>query len=301
MPTSELAYAQFFDVLTLLRKHWEDFKPALGKQSEKMGLLSRFEALRNSVAHSRDLLPFEEELLSGIAGEIRNRVTIYMSSQDPTGDYFARIDSVTDSLGNCIDSFPQDPMEHGASLRTGAVLHPGDVITFRCRGTDPQGRDLVWWFLPNWEADNRRYTGRDLEIAWPVRSLEIAARVDIHIYMESTGPHHRVNTGTASFDHCATFIYTVLPRDEPDGPVRMANVRWLAGYRHPRHATAAGLAERLMLVFSVPSPLMGQASLLGDPIAVLPAVFHLLWAGRLRADLSKPLTDTTLVSRAEAW
>ncbi|WDV34430.1 TnsA-like heteromeric transposase endonuclease subunit [Streptomyces sp. AD16] len=84
-------------------------------------------------------------------------------------------------------------------------------------------------------------------------------------------------------------------------PVRMANVRWLAGYRHSRHATTAGMAERLMAVFSVPSPLVGQASLLGDPIAVLPAVFHLLWAGRLRADLSKPLTDTTLVSRVEAW
>jgi HEPN superfamily Swt1-like protein len=215
VPTSELAYAQFFDVLTVLRKHWEDFKPALGKQSETMGLLSRFEALRNSVAHSRDLLPFEEELLSGIAGEIRNRVTIYMSSQDPTGDYFARIDSVTDSLGNCIANFPQDPMEHGVSLRTGAVLHSGDVVTFRCRGTDPQGRELAWWVLPTREADNPRNTGRDLEIAWHVSSLDVAARVDIHIYMESTGPHHRVNTGGGTFDHCATFIYTVLPREEP--------------------------------------------------------------------------------------
>jgi hypothetical protein len=80
----------------------------------------------------------------------------------------------------------------------------------------------------------------------------------------------------------------------------MANVRWLAGYRHPRHGAAVGVVERLLAVFSVPSPLVGQASLLGDPIAVLPALFHLLWHGRLRADLSKPLTDTTLVSRAEA-
>lgn len=83
--------------------------------------------------------------------------------------------------------------------------------------------------------------------------------------------------------------------------VRMANVRWLAGYRHPRHGAAAGLVERLLAVFSAPSPLVGQASLLGDPIAVLPTLFHLLWHGRLRADLSQPLTDTTLVSRAEAW
>jgi len=76
VPSSELAYAQFFDILALLKKYWEDFKPALGNQSETLGLLSRFEALRNSVAHNRDLLPFEEELLSGIAGEIRNRCRV---------------------------------------------------------------------------------------------------------------------------------------------------------------------------------------------------------------------------------
>ncbi|MFB7220263.1 Swt1 family HEPN domain-containing protein [Streptomyces sp. NPDC056227] len=214
VPSSELAYAQFFDILALLKKYWADFKPALGNQNETLGLLSRFEALRNSVAHSRDLLPFEEELLSGIAGEIRNRVTIYMSSQDPTGDYFARIDNVTDSLGNCIDSFPPDPMEHGVSLRTGAVVHPGDTITFRCRGTDPQGRDLTWWVLPTRDTDNPRYTGRDLDIAWRVSSTDISARRDVHIYMKSSGPYHRVNTESSGFDYCVTFIYTVLPRED---------------------------------------------------------------------------------------
>ncbi|MEW2252741.1 TnsA-like heteromeric transposase endonuclease subunit [Streptomyces sp. NPDC006975] len=81
--------------------------------------------------------------------------------------------------------------------------------------------------------------------------------------------------------------------------VRMANVRWLAGYRHPRHGAAEGLVERLLALFSVPSPLVGQAALMGDPITVLPVVFHLLWQGRLGADLSRPLTDSTLVSRVE--
>ncbi|GGV27996.1 hypothetical protein GCM10010260_80490 [Streptomyces filipinensis] len=212
VPSNELAYAQFFDILTLLKKHWEDFKPALGDRSETMGLLSRFEALRNSVAHSRDLLPFEEELLSGIAGEMRNKVTIYMSSQDPVGDFFARIDSVTDSFGNCIDNFPQDPMEHGTLLRTGLVLHPGDTVAFRCRGTDPQGRELTWWMLPNHETELSRHTGCHVELTWHVSDFDVAARTDIHIYMESSGPHHRVN-GSASFDHCASFVYTVLPRE----------------------------------------------------------------------------------------
>ncbi|MGO4459899.1 TnsA-like heteromeric transposase endonuclease subunit [Streptomyces sp. M-16] len=81
--------------------------------------------------------------------------------------------------------------------------------------------------------------------------------------------------------------------------VRIANVRWLAGYRHPRHGASKRVVDRLLALFSVPSPLVGQAALVGDPIAVLPVVFHLLWQGRLRADLSRPLTDTTLVTRVE--
>lgn len=70
-------------------------------------------------------------------------------------------------------------------------------------------------------------------------------------------------------------------------PVRMVNVRWLAGYRHPRHGADQGVVTRLLALFSMPSPLVAQAALLGDPIAVLPTVFHLFWLGRLTADLSR--------------
>lgn len=63
---------------------------ALGPKVETLPLLARFEQLRNSVAHSRGILAFEEALLSGIAGQIRNQVTIFMSIQDPSGDYYPR-------------------------------------------------------------------------------------------------------------------------------------------------------------------------------------------------------------------
>jgi hypothetical protein len=66
--------------------------------------------------------------------------------------------------------------------------------------------------------------------------------------------------------------------------VRAANLRWLAGYRHPRYARAAvmaGLAE----VFAEPGPLRAGAARVGDPLTVLPVVFAMLWRGRLSADL----------------
>ncbi len=70
-------------------------------------------------------------------------------------------------------------------------------------------------------------------------------------------------------------------------PVHAANLRWLAGYRHPRYAQPA-LMERLRVVFaSRHSPLDGAAAV-GDPVAVLPVLFGMLWRGELAADLDSP-------------
>ncbi|EWM09700.1 hypothetical protein KUTG_00004 [Kutzneria sp. 744] len=77
----------------------------------------------------------------------------------------------------------------------------------------------------------------------------------------------------------------------------LANIRWLAGYRHPRHDLPV-VAETLRAVFSRPMPLLDGAEAAGDPIAVLPVLFHLLWRQELVADLSVSLTAETEVSAA---
>lgn len=81
---------------------------------------------------------------------------------------------------------------------------------------------------------------------------------------------------------------------EPD-PVWAANLRWLAGYRHPRFADP-GLEELLISAFAQPRPLAEAARHVGDPIRVLPVLFHLLWLGRLTADLSRPLETGSVIS-----
>jgi hypothetical protein len=79
-------------------------------------------------------------------------------------------------------------------------------------------------------------------------------------------------------------------------PVMAANVRWLAGYRHPR-CLRGEYRARLLEVFTRPVPLLAGADAVGDRIAVLPSLFHLMWAGDLAADLaSAPLNGTSLVS-----
>ncbi|MFF9119055.1 TnsA-like heteromeric transposase endonuclease subunit [Streptomyces massasporeus] len=78
----------------------------------------------------------------------------------------------------------------------------------------------------------------------------------------------------------------------PPPPVVETNVRWLAGYRHPRCARG-GLAE-VAECFAAPLALVEGVRRLGDPIAVWPSVFHALWAGVLSAPLDRPLHERAL-------
>jgi hypothetical protein len=114
---------------------------------------------------------------------------------------------------------------------------------------------------------------------------------------ERRGPADVVKFG-ATAQACALVGWEYRLEGAADEIV-VANVRWLAGYRHPRHGqSAAGAALRQ--VFATPAPLMAGAEAAGDPIAVLPVLFHLLWRHELTADLSVPLGPLTLVSAGAA-
>ena len=86
------------------------------------------------------------------------------------------------------------------------------------------------------------------------------------------------------------------------GPVHAANLRWLSGYRHPRFAQP-GLAARLGGgVRRSRAPLLGGAAAAGDPVAVLPVLFGMLWRGELAAELERDLLGpATLVHARGGW
>jgi hypothetical protein len=84
-------------------------------------------------------------------------------------------------------------------------------------------------------------------------------------------------------------------RLEPPPAVVAANSRWLAGYRHPRNQGPPGLRPALAEAFSAPRPLADGAASVGDPLQVLPAVYHALWSGWLAARLDEPLSERALL------
>ncbi len=83
-------------------------------------------------------------------------------------------------------------------------------------------------------------------------------------------------------------------------PVLVSNVRWLSRYRHPRCGRDAGVATRLRRVCQRPRPLFEAAGEVGDRLAVLPVLFHLLWRQVLHVDLAGELLHPgSLVSVVE--
>ncbi|WP_445398779.1 TnsA-like heteromeric transposase endonuclease subunit [Streptomyces sp. LE64] len=81
----------------------------------------------------------------------------------------------------------------------------------------------------------------------------------------------------------------------PLDDVPAANLKWLAGYRHPRNAGRPGLMPAVVEAFARPRPLIEGAEAVGDLIEVLPVVFHALWHGQLTADLEVALHERVLV------
>lgn len=79
---------------------------------------------------------------------------------------------------------------------------------------------------------------------------------------------------------------------------RLANVRWLSGFRHERCLDPGVVAPLLEAVSSSGWPTIESvARSVGDPIAVLPSVYHLLWNHRLSADLgAAPLSPRTPIT-----
>lgn len=76
-------------------------------------------------------------------------------------------------------------------------------------------------------------------------------------------------------------------------PVRLSNLRWLAGYRHRRVFDVDVGRELVTMVRGSGQVSIGElASRVGHPVAVLPSLFHLLWTHALQTRLDELLLST---------
>jgi hypothetical protein len=150
------------------------------------------------------VLPFEVALAEGMTGELRQQVTLFRSSGlgGPEPEYFPRIESVTDSLGNQKVGLTGDPF-----LRTNITLRPGEEIAFSGSAWDPGGEPVRWVVRVNANAPLLEATGLDFECTWSVAEGDIGDMVMVDVQIASDRAYHR---GGPRDDH-VTLVYRVLP------------------------------------------------------------------------------------------
>lgn len=198
-----LSYTHLYELQPLLTRNWESFKPIFKDLARFKVYLKRLEDFRNAPMHSRALLPFERDLLSGIAGELRNSLTLWRSEQAPDMSWYPRIDLLTDSLGNSL-------MSGTGLINVSARLQVGDVLKFRCVGWDPQDRELTW-ALNAMAAHGPlldRQVGSEVTLTWNVEEAHVADPSIVVIQVRSDGKYHRSVTGA---DASISALYPVDP------------------------------------------------------------------------------------------
>ena len=203
-----LDYTEFTQLGQMMLDNWGDFAPAFGKQKYPKVYIERLNSLRNAPMHSRVLLPFERDLLSGIVGELLNMMAIYRSERGPDMQLYPVIESMVDGFGNETDSIN----------RTGIRLKVGDVVFFTCRGTDPQGRELSWSGSVHQNVHTHRtfptVTGARATVNWVVEENDVGEEAKVVIDLVSSGRFHRYGT----HDGNRVFVYAVDPPAESIPP-----------------------------------------------------------------------------------
>jgi hypothetical protein len=196
-------YADFYDLRTILKKHWSgEFSDALGDWKTIEVWLTELEKLRDPDAHRRELLPHQKHLILGLSGEIRTRLVRYRSRKETSEDYYPRIESVRDSLGN-VYTYGEDHVFTGMRLRV------DDVIDFVITATDPLGEPLQYAIMSmdmRWQDSNiisLRLTEKDVQKHFQVM-LMVRSKRQFH-----ANPDHILNDG--GYDDSVMFNYEVLP------------------------------------------------------------------------------------------
>jgi hypothetical protein len=195
-----LYYADFYDLKTILKKKWQDeFSIVFGDWKTMEVLLTELEKLRDPDAHRRELLPHQKHFILGISGEIRNRIIRYRSKQEMVEDYFPKIESARDSLGNI-----WTPGMHNV-VETGMCLREGDTIDFVVTASDPYGEVLRYSLI----SPNRDILYGDSNVmSWNIMNDQVGKHKNVILNIISNRDYHALS----QCDDWVAFIYDVLPK-----------------------------------------------------------------------------------------
>jgi len=197
VPEDRLLYfSDLSDLQDIILTNWGRFEPVFRRRDQTEVFLAKLRELRNPDAHRRELAASEKALVSGIAGELRTLVARYLSERDTPDEYFPRMESLRDSLGNSMNP-PKRP-----------VVRVGAVIEFIAEAWDPFGAVLEYqWNVSPQHPDTSQEWSPANRFVWKVQPAQIANPAWVSVNMRSPRAHHAEGHRDAGW----SIAYTVLP------------------------------------------------------------------------------------------
>lgn len=208
-----LDYTMTPDLGKMIFANWEAFAPVFPDRTRFEVLVNIVEDVRNTVAHSRELLPFERELLSGVAGYVSNSLALHRSSLEGPGSYYPLIESLTDHQGN-------DLSVAFNGVVGGNRLAVGDTVSIRGNSTPTRGLELVWKLRVGqgyygMSADSRTHTesrGNSVELLYTVGEEDVSEEFWLEVLLTTESRFHRHTQFVSQpYDDVKAFRYPVKP------------------------------------------------------------------------------------------
>jgi hypothetical protein len=216
--TDLIDYTELYVLTGLILRKWERFSPVFKKKARIETYFSLVDRVRNSIAHSRPIVEFERELLSGIATYLRVLIAEYRTLNEPGDAHYPLIESVVDDSG----APPLSGDALGFNVGNRRRFEVGDRLRFSVRGTDPRARPLVWELnvgtgIPTLmfrSAGVARAEGSEATIEYVVTEDDVSEEFYVRVFLtHAGGKFHRKKASPTGqdWDDSRTFFYAVNP------------------------------------------------------------------------------------------
>lgn len=211
-----LDYLELHKLVSLIQNNWSKFEPVFGDEQQTKVLLSLVCKFRNSVAHSRDLVKFEQNLVRGVSGMLRNQVSMFRTSSENAARYYPVIESLVDSFGR--------PGSSGFNWREGGSRQRIDIgcsFSVIGRASAARGKEIRWYAV--WtdnglgagdfpgEKWDLVAAGEEVQFNVEVDERAIGEEKELLIAIAADSKYHR---STSGWDDLRTFYFSVSPPDD---------------------------------------------------------------------------------------
>ncbi|MEX5296642.1 Swt1 family HEPN domain-containing protein [Kocuria sp. CPCC 205268] len=210
-----IEYTETYHLTEIIIKNWEKFKPVFDDKQRTSAYLGVLKDIRNTIAHSRELVPYERDLMSGITGHLRNQVGKYRSSVMQSSDHYPVIESVRDSFGRLGgESYYADSAD---VIR----VEVGDTVQFTGTAAPARGKEVLWILSTDYmEETSLRDTpieqkrdlikGESATLSYTFKEGDVGEWMVVKILIGGQSRFHR-NFG---FDDSTEFVFAVNPPEE---------------------------------------------------------------------------------------